>query len=218
MKLFQGAQTTYGILGITPHQSIQKYPINWKILMVSLFHVSNITFCLMNYEKEVKSANSFAEYSDWIFLFTSVVSVATYFAITVLHSSKLFKYIDNCEKIVQKSESNQNLKPNPSGKKTEWLLSQKTSQRLPFDWENLAGFLFATNILYVITIYFFLYVSSLTSFGIGNFLLFNAIARDIRSDLNSIRVNNKTRRNQRTSVEQINKFIQFFSIFKQLSE
>lgn len=106
MKLFTLAQKSYAFLGITSDQPIQKYPFNWKLLMVSLSYGSSSIFYLISYEKEFKWADSFAEYTDWIFVFSSTISVDIFYIFTILNKSKLFCFIDNCAKIVHHSEWN----------------------------------------------------------------------------------------------------------------
>lgn len=110
IKLYQLALTSYSILGISSDQSIQKYPFNWNRLMVSLSYASSSIFYLIRYENELKFASSFAEYTDWIFTFTSTISVDIFYIFTILYKSKLFKFVDNCEKIVTTSELNWNSK------------------------------------------------------------------------------------------------------------
>lgn len=102
MKLFQSARASFASLGIISVRSIHKR--NWKILLVSLSYgsscVSQTTFLV----HAISLANSFAECTDAIFITAATISVAMYFAITVLSTSTLFRLIDYCEQVAKKSE------------------------------------------------------------------------------------------------------------------
>lgn len=117
MKLIQSTQKSFGFLGITSDQSTQKYPINWKILMVSLSYGSSTISQLMFLKQTIKSASNFVEYADCVFVFVANILVDLCYAISVFYCSKLFVYIGNCEKLIGKSECNlyvQNLNPSIS--------------------------------------------------------------------------------------------------------
>lgn len=104
IKLFQLAQTSYAKLGIISNQSNSKSSFNWRLLLTSLSYGSSSVFYIISYEKELKWADSFADYTDWIFTFTSTISVDIFYVCTILNKAKLFSFIKNCEKIVHLSE------------------------------------------------------------------------------------------------------------------
>lgn len=108
IKLYQLALTSYSILGINSDQAIQKYLFNWNQLVVLLSYASSSMFYLVRYEKELRFANSFAEYTDWIFTFTSTISVDIFYIFTILNKSKLFRFVALCEKLVDHSECSWN--------------------------------------------------------------------------------------------------------------
>lgn len=104
MKLFQLAQKRFALVGITSDQSIQKYPFNWKILLVSLSYGSSSVFQLLFLKQALRSANSdFMEYTDFVFVFAANIVVGICYAISIFYRSKFFAYIGNCEKIANKS-------------------------------------------------------------------------------------------------------------------
>lgn len=104
IKLFQLIQATYAILGITSHQSVQKYPFNWKILMVSFSYGSSSIIQLIYLTEAIQSANRISECTDSIFITATTISVALYFAISVYYMSELFRFIRGCEKMVDTGE------------------------------------------------------------------------------------------------------------------
>lgn len=90
-------------------------------------------------------------------------------------------------------------------------------QRLPFDWKNPLGYLIAACLQYVMTKCFFIYVASLSSFGIGFYLFSMAMSEDMKLNLNSIKRDSKTRRHQSEAIKQLAKFVQIHTLSKQLS-
>lgn len=104
MKLFGLARTNYAFLGVVQDRSIQKF--NWKILLVSFSYDSSSVSQSVFLVRSISLASSFAECTDSIFITAATISVAMYFAIQVLSTSKLFRLIDCCEIVAHKSERN----------------------------------------------------------------------------------------------------------------
>lgn len=309
LKLFAFTQMSFAILGINSQQSIQKLPFNPKILMVlvlyGLLSISHLIYLM----QAIGSDKRFAEYTDSIFGTAACISVAFYYAITVLNKSILFKFIDDCKRIMEKSEFHSHTKTDSTwilkllsfrvieckikrivwrsqsqnrkmqqnhisyhnktltrlhdcakinyllfcifyvrfsrrcfwaatsnvvswntqpfqkeslkeGRKTKQFLNTHLfffPQRLPFNWNNPLGFLFAICLQYILIKYYYFYVASLSSFGIGAFLIFTIGSIDIKDNLTAINDNAKHRKNKEETFEQLKNYIETFSHLKQLS-
>lgn len=103
MKLMLLAQSSFALLGITSDQSIRNYPFNWRILLVLVSYGSSSISQLIFLNRTIKSATSFVEYSECVFVFAANILVDICYSISAFYRSKLFKYIDDCEKIVDES-------------------------------------------------------------------------------------------------------------------
>lgn len=102
MKFLQSVQKHFATLGISSSQSNHKYPfINGKILMVYLgFLLGIISFCVFL----ILEVNNFQEYTETIFRITLLICMFITFMIVILKMGQLFRLIDDCEKLVDKSK------------------------------------------------------------------------------------------------------------------
>lgn len=102
MKLFQLDQKYYAILGISSHQSNQKYPfLNARTLIcASLLVFSIITFAIYF----VLLANSFKEFTDCVTTISTTFMVAALFGVNIWKMKRLFKFITLVENLIQKSK------------------------------------------------------------------------------------------------------------------
>lgn len=71
--------------------------------MTSLLLVSSTAFQLIFLAQASRSVNRFVQYSECVFVLSANVDLDICFAITVFYSSKIFRYIENCEKNADKS-------------------------------------------------------------------------------------------------------------------
>lgn len=92
------------------------------------------------------------------------------------------------------------------------------SEGYPLIGKNLRGFFVAISLQYVTITYFYLFVASFSSFGIGSYLVFTGTAKEIRIQLSSFSNNGKTKRTERESFMQLKNFVESFSQLKQLSD
>lgn len=102
MKLFQSSQKHFALLGITPSQSHEKYPIlNGKILTNYFWNWFTAILFSVNIFYE---ANNFQEYVELIYRMLMPVLIVICFTIIICKMDILFQFIDSCEKIVDKSK------------------------------------------------------------------------------------------------------------------
>lgn len=101
MKLYQSAQRQFALLGISSQLLIQKYPFNEKILLMSFSYICKIiSFCMFMYY----NVNTFREYTDSIYVTSTVVLIVICYANVVFRVAGFFKFIDSCDEIVATSE------------------------------------------------------------------------------------------------------------------
>lgn len=92
------------------------------------------------------------------------------------------------------------------------------AERFPFDVNCLTGYCGAIALEYVMTGYIFLFVGSITSFGVGAFLFLLSGCRDVLSNLHLINKMAKSKRLRAKSMQHVFAFIRLHSKMKQLCE
>lgn len=102
IKLFESSRKHFALLGITPSQSHKKYPFfTAKILIANSWYWLSLVLLSVYIFRE---ASDFQEYVELIFRILLPILVYICFKVIVLKMDKLFKFIDNCEKFVNKSK------------------------------------------------------------------------------------------------------------------
>lgn len=101
MQVFQTIQKNFAIAGITPDLVNQAYPLNVKILMGFLSLNSGAYF---NLAFTLYYADTFAEYTQSIYVFSLVDLIIFALLIVVLQVDKLFKFVNTCCDIVNSSQ------------------------------------------------------------------------------------------------------------------
>lgn len=104
IKILQLTQQNFATIGISPNLVLQSYPINVKIFL-GLFTSNSYIICSMIYL--IYTANSITENTQIIFMsLVAAVIVLLLFAL-IVNAGGLFKYINDCEDIVNTSEYGQ---------------------------------------------------------------------------------------------------------------
>lgn len=101
IKLFQIIQRNVAILGISSNYSKQNDMLNRNVLKASVFYGLNSTF---NTIFLLVEASNFREYIDSIIATTSVFGILFCFMIVFSEMSKLFEFIENCERATNERE------------------------------------------------------------------------------------------------------------------
>lgn len=100
--IFQAIQRTYAMAGITPVLLTQAYPLNAKIMMgfllLNIAAIFNLIFTLCY-------AQTFAEYTQSIYVFSLMNLLIFALLIIILKVDKLFEFFNECADIVNSSES-----------------------------------------------------------------------------------------------------------------
>lgn len=103
MKVFQTTQKNFVAAGINSNLVLQSIPLNARIFMgLSMLGLNIICNLLYTFY----DAKTFAEYTGSIFMTAAAALILLILLIIVLVMEKLFTLIDNCENIVNTSESN----------------------------------------------------------------------------------------------------------------
>lgn len=97
MKLFQSIQKSYAILGISQCQP----SFNIRILVASLGFGSGIILSNVFLFRDIEN---WKEFTDTIFVNSSVILVDICFSNMIFKMEKLFQFIDCCEKIFETSK------------------------------------------------------------------------------------------------------------------
>lgn len=101
MKLFQIIRKKFAVLGISPANSIQKYPLNPKLVLVYFIYGATwSSSALFLYRK----ANTFEEYTNNIYVTSATAMIIITYTVVVTKMSKFFTYINNYGQTVERSE------------------------------------------------------------------------------------------------------------------
>lgn len=101
MKIFQSIQKYFATLGIQPLQFDQKYSINVRSLMIwLLMFIPVIDGNIPQFYK----AKNFEDYTNGIYDISITIENSYDFGIHIWVAAKLFTFIENFEKIIEKSE------------------------------------------------------------------------------------------------------------------
>lgn len=97
MKLFQSIQKSYAIVGISRGQR----PLNIKSLAVAFALCSSTA---SNIVLLFRGPGNFNEFTDMIYVISLNMLANIYFCYSIVNMEFFFKFIDSCEKIVDKSK------------------------------------------------------------------------------------------------------------------
>lgn len=95
IELFQIIQRNFAKLGISSSYSKQNVLLNRNVLKASVFYSMNST---LNSIFLLLEASNFREYTDSIIATTSVFGILFCFMIVFFKMTKLFEFIENCER------------------------------------------------------------------------------------------------------------------------
>lgn len=102
-KVFECILLNFATVGIEPSIVAQPYPINVRILM-GFGILGAYMFC--NFKYTFYEAKTFIEYSQTTYIGSGALLIAIYLLVIVLKIEKLFKFINDCEHIVNLGEYN----------------------------------------------------------------------------------------------------------------
>lgn len=97
MKLVQSAQSYLTMLGMNPNQRL----VNVNFFVAELIIATNVT---LNWLFLIYEANTFREYTNAIFLTSTITIAAVCFTIFATESEHIFNMINIGEKLIEKSE------------------------------------------------------------------------------------------------------------------
>lgn len=100
MKVFQSAKENLAWLGIISSQSNQKYPINVTNISVLLLFNLNL---FANYMFLFIEAESFVDYTTGFYTTISSIVTCFDFIILIWVATKLFKFMEYFEDVIQNS-------------------------------------------------------------------------------------------------------------------
>lgn len=102
MKFLTANQKYFELGGLSSHQSIQKCPFNKRnavsLAILNIGAISSISFLLFQ-------SNTFEDYTFSMYGTCCIASGAFNFNIFILKVTKIFKFIDHFEKVIEKRES-----------------------------------------------------------------------------------------------------------------
>lgn len=102
MELFKSIQKYFAIVGISSHQSVQRYPIlNARSLICTFLFILAIIGLVVY---TVFLANHFEEYTDCVITTGTTFVLATLFGINIGKMKKMFQSITAIENLIQKSK------------------------------------------------------------------------------------------------------------------
>lgn len=101
MKLLAAIYSYLMRVGMTPHQSIQRHPLNMRILTILILLSIDIgkVVIYLNYE-----AKNLKDYTDAIFLITAVSTATLNFAFVTWKMTDIFRLFEHLEDIVNTSK------------------------------------------------------------------------------------------------------------------
>lgn len=96
MKVFQAIQSNFAIVGINPIVAKQPYPFNVKIVLGILLLGSAIV-CNLLYV--IDDAETFAEYTQTIYICSVSCLILSALIITILKMKKVFEFINYTDEL-----------------------------------------------------------------------------------------------------------------------
>lgn len=101
VKIFQITQDNLALLGIKPHQSIQRQPFNVEnVKTLAIFVVTTISSVIY----VCRAPNDFMEYNQSLCYTLTIINTVVLWALVIWKQSELFKYINDVEIIVNESK------------------------------------------------------------------------------------------------------------------
>lgn len=101
MKILGLVQTNFATIGINPNRSRRQHLSNAKIsigfLILSCFFICSFIFA-------ISEAETFTEYTQSIYMISTVAFIILAFAIIIFNVEKMFELINDCENIADISE------------------------------------------------------------------------------------------------------------------
>lgn len=105
MKIFQTIQKNFAMLGISANQTRERSSINFKNSIAFVLILLNFCSQFINL---IFLADNFEEYTICIYAFFTVMMFEMEFGIHVWKMTKLFKFIENFQRLIESSELNRN--------------------------------------------------------------------------------------------------------------
>lgn len=102
MKIFQSHAKNLAILGITAHQSMQRYPfLNARTVVSTVIFILCV---IVNAVFLLFVASNFDEYTNSIYVVLTVLIVFNVFVIHIWKMKELFETMKTIENLIQKSK------------------------------------------------------------------------------------------------------------------
>lgn len=101
MHILESIRTKLQIIGMTTHQSLQKYPFNDRNLVCLLLHGINVV-CNLGFL--ISGTTDLMEFTDSLFLTITAILTASIFINLISKMQQLFEFINNLEDIVDQSK------------------------------------------------------------------------------------------------------------------
>lgn len=163
----------------------------WFILIFDVFNLPHRCYVAKSYHQLFELPHH--EFGKWCIhiAISSVVSFATHWFITAFFNLNYFwnYFVD---------------------------LSTNTNQRIPFDWNNPIGYLFAVIWQTILTFPIIAFLVNVVSMGIGCFLFMLAFAEDWICDMRTLDEMARTTKSKTDMIKQITEFVRSHSNFKEL--
>lgn len=101
MKFLTETQKYCEMIGVSAHQSTQKYPLNFKnVAFFIILHVATISAAAFI----LYDAKSFKDYTNSMYPTTSWIAVTLDTYIFIFRMDKIFEFIDHYENVIEKRE------------------------------------------------------------------------------------------------------------------
>lgn len=105
IKMFRSVQKNFGTIGIGPNRAMQSHPFDAKILIHSMALSLGFIGTLMY---TVIDAKTFLEFTQSIYVSSSIFFGAVIFVVLILNASELFELINDCECLISTSKLTNN--------------------------------------------------------------------------------------------------------------
>lgn len=102
-KILQSVLTNFAILGIQPDSVAQPCLLNGRIL-IGFCSLGLAMIGFLNYL--IYEAETFIEYTQTVYIESAVVTMMFILMIIILNVEKIFKFMENCEQIVNMCRCN----------------------------------------------------------------------------------------------------------------
>lgn len=103
MYIFQLTQRSFAIMGVYPNLWLRTHAFNGNIIKTYFIYLSS---CILFFVYFFRVANSFSQYVISIYMTSATVVVLINFTTLVFQSQSVFEFIENIEKLIEKSKFN----------------------------------------------------------------------------------------------------------------